>query len=284
MPPEDQIFQDSNESAGSAATTTTTEEPSAAPAVPTNGHSTMSPDQVEEMLDARLGPITQSLQGMNQFFQTLQQRAQEPAPQPEPNQEDWNNQFYNDPKGTIQREFEQSAAGVIGPTAQTLGDLVIENQRNIIDQQWGKGAWDEVFQPSLGPVIDEAKRTNPAQLLNKSAIENAVATVTGRNVDALVARRSAMSEESTKAEEEQVNKLAQAVLSRTNLQGGIRRNNDQGPPKLDDSHNENLAAMARDKGEEPDRQLLAVLMQTGDDTGTTLEQWQSAVPKEGSKS
>lgn len=275
--PDDPIF-DTESAEETTESTETTEETTEA----SSKDSTTASPPADAATEARLARMEQAMTSMGTFFQQLQNRLAEqqgqPQNAPDPSQDkDWAQRFYDDPEGTVKRTAEELMSGVVGPAANTLGDVILNEQRTAIDSKWGAGAWEAHVAPTLQPVIDEARRTNPAQLLNKSALENAVGTVVARHVDALLEHR----ESHKKADDPEalVKQVTERVLSSTNLTGGLRRSNGDAP-KLDADQKAVLKALQADTGETRDENLLAVLMDTGDaHTGTTLEQYEAAVKR-----
>jgi hypothetical protein len=234
---------------------------------------------VAQAVEAQVAPLRESLQGMNQFFQQLQSQTEgqltETPGTPAAQDGDFAQEFYNDPQGAVAAEFSRQATPLISQQADTLSTMLIEGERAKIDSQYGEGAWEEVFQPELGPVIDSVKKTDPMRLMNREAISNAVATVVGKNVDKLMERRQANESTLQDSQGDLVNRVTEQVLSQTNLTGGIRRAPNGGEAKLSEDHKEYLEAFFRETGEKPDEQRLATMM----NTGGTLEEWQAAQAK-----
>jgi hypothetical protein len=261
------------------------------PPAPNGSDPAPAPVVDNSAMDARMGRIEEGMQSMTQFFTSLQERMESIPPNQgagapaaaaaEP--EDFNTRFYADPQKAIQDTVQEQTAGVVHPAAQTIGDMIISQEQAKIDGKWGEGAWDTHIKPVLDPVLNEARRQNPAQLFNRTAIENAVGSILARNIDGLIEHKTAHGTKQAGADSALVEKVAAEVMSRTNLTGGLRRPNGDTPEKLGPEHDETLKKMFEDTGEAPDEKTLAILMETGNPEGTTLEQFEATMSKLGGK-
>ena len=243
--------------------------------------STLSEERVSEIVQESLSPVTESLASMNQFFKTLQERAAEQGngQRPDESETDFNDRLYADAQGTIRQEIANETLPILGTAGATLGDIILESEQMQIDSKYGEGTWNEIYGPVLNGVIDDLRRSNPAQLLNKTAIKNAVQSITGRNVDALMERRDKVKTSGTQSEEAAVEKLVEATLSRSNLSGGIRRSSASEGKGLDAEQKEILALFEKETGESEDADRLASVIQVRNPQGTTLAAYQKATAK-----
>jgi len=237
--------------------------------------------------DARLSQIednqtamAESLAGMNQFFQGLQQRMADTPPAgaegPSPTEGDWNEKFYADPQNTIRQEIANETMPVVSAAAKQLSELAIQNEQLKTDAKWGEGAWAKYFEPDLGPVFTELGRTNPAQLMNQPAIQNAIGTVGYKYIDDLREHQSAAQVAATEGETAAVTKLTDAVVSRTNLTGGIRHSASEGKTTLNPDQKDLLGLFQKETGETQDGDRLASIIGVSQDGGTSLEAWEAA--------
>jgi len=275
---DDPIFETSDEhveaEAGSSAETTTDDEPTAAKPAAVAPAPTSDP-----AVEARMSRIEESLQGMGSFFQSLQSRMEQIPPQGAEAEtvsgdpKDWNTRFYEAPEDTVRQTIDQATAGVVGPAAKSISNLVIAGEAARFDGKWGTGAWDNYIKPTLGPILTQA---NPAQLLNQPAIENAVGSILARNIDDVLKYKAEHAK--TDPQDELVRKTAEMVMSHANLTGGFKRPTPEGSAlSLEDK--EILKAFEADTGEKRDEKSMAALMSIGDDEGTTLEQYEQAMAK-----
>lgn len=235
--------------------------------------------RVGEILDARLGPITESLRGMNDFFGILRERAaQQQAEAATGDDGDFNRQWIENPQQVLAQTFAREAQPIVALTADALGEQLLSNEESKIDEEFGPEAWQQVIRPKLDPVVAHVKATNPQQLLNKEAVRNAIRTILGHedNRAKLNELRDKWTKDRATKDTATVDQLTEQVLSRSNLSGGIRRV-DGKVEKLTPEQLGILDAFERDMGVRPDEQRLASLISLDSGTvGTTLEQWQKA--------
>jgi hypothetical protein len=282
--PNDPIFENSpaNDSAGSGN--------------PTGGGQTdgatadgagagLTPETIGQIVADAVKPITDKVSGMEGFFTELQQRA---AQQDNQANNDAGQSapaaavdFFTDPESAVREVFRQEAGPLVQQLGSTTGDTVLAEEQASIVETFGQNAWDSVFSPVLTPVINNVKAQNPAQLLDRTALKNAIKTITGDNFATLREAQDAVAKERDEAGMKQADTIANLVIQRTNPSGGIRRVQGDKPVKLDGpEYQEYIEGFFKETGNKPDIDRLSALATTGVETPagrvTTLEQWQSA--------
>jgi hypothetical protein len=268
--PDDAVFEGSPKPNGGAEKTA---EPAGATQTPVG----LTPEQVEAKLEEKLSPIEKSLSEMNNFFAKLQEQAAagtqataEPA-----EGEDWATRFYNEPQGTVKSEIQSEVAPVLQQAAGTMGKMLLDQHHTAIDAEFGEGAWDEVFEGRLAPIVREAAQTNPTSLMSETAVRNAVNSIKGDNFAVLAARAAKLAEKPSEDPNEAI--IAAAAERAVEMTGGIRRIPSSKEEKLDDEESQEfLKTFFRQTGEEPDPGKLAKLMSAGNYIGD----WEKATKKE----
>jgi predicted nucleic acid-binding Zn ribbon protein len=257
MPPEDTVFDGKPNGSG--------EEISAEPAAATQNPVALTQEELDAKLEAKLDPIQRSMEQMNNFFVKLQEQAQQGMSAPKDtsgDDVDWATKFYNEPQGTVREEIASATAPALQQAASTMGKMLLDNHKMAIDQEFGPGAWDEIFESKLAPVVAEAAKTNPTSLMSTTAVRNAVNTIKGDNFAAL-AERAIKAAEAAKGgpDEATIEAAANRVVEMT---GGIRRVKTDGVEKLDDEESQEfLKTFFKSTGETPDPTRLAKLMGAG---------------------
>ncbi len=229
------------------------EKQAASPAQPTPVG--LTKDEVSQIVSAALAPIQQSLRGIQQPAPA----AEEPVDESE---EAFANDFYKAPRATLQRELARLAQPLVAQQADLSSQLYVDQQREQIESKYGPGTWKDIFADKLDPVFDHLRANDPAQLLNKRAIENAIKTVMGDNLDALVDRRAAHTKAQSTAKETERTELRNQLFAESgNLTGGFRRTD---KPSLSEEHKDILRKMAEHDGVKRDENLIMAAMASGD--------------------
>lgn len=234
-------------------------------------------DEVATQLKEGLGPIQKSVEEFNQFLAGLKEQAAAPPVTPDPNTEDWATKFYGEPQKTVQDEIASQTAPALTQAASTMGKMLLDTQKAAIDAEFGAGAWDEVFEGRLAPIVADAAKTNPMSLMSPTAVQNAVNTIKGDNFADLAQRALKAAEVDSDPNKEIVDAVTSKVVEMT---GGIRRIPGAQEDKLDDEESQEfLKTHFKQTGEELDPQRLAKVMNL---TGSTYDEWKKATAsKEG---
>lgn len=232
--------------------------------------------------DSAIGDLKGGLQSINEFFDGLKKEAQvrtNAMQQPQGmTDEDFNTNFYNDPRGTIAHTVAEQALPVVSQNAKAISQIAVNNHRDQIDATYGPGTWDEIYQPKLGPVIEQALQTNPVALLDSTALDNAVKSISGDtdNMTRLFEKKGSYSQTQEEQQTASMEKTRDFVLSTSNMTGGIRRVSTDNV-KLDDEQKSLLKTITSDTGKAPNENRLATMI----NTGNTLEDWAQANDKLG---
>lgn len=226
---------------------------------------------VEKSVSTQVGPIQKSVNDMGEFFTYLQEQTKTP---PDTNGNDLSTKLYADPEGVIQEEFAKHATPLVQAQASSMSEFILKEQQERVEETWGAGAWDKVYAPEMKATMERVSKTNPMAIMNREAVTNAVDTLTGRNTDALIAHQKEWQESRDKKDTDNVQKLTDAVISQTNLVGGIRRSGAT-KPTLGPEHDESLDAFFRATGTKPDREELATMMGIGSEVGTTIDEYRA---------
>lgn len=214
---------------------------------------------------------------------TLQQAMEAPAPEPTPpapepqDPSDYLTDLANKPQETIQREALRIAQAVVaqgyGGTAQQLTDtshkMLISEQRQAIDGEFGKGTWKELYEPALASDLEAIRKANPVALSNPDSIQILVDRVTGQQRAALNERES---KHKTAQQEEWVSTRTE-IANSLPPSGLTRRSSADGEP--DDETKLFLAEVGNATGEKMDPKQFVKLMTSGN----KLEDWQSTQKK-----
>jgi hypothetical protein len=168
---------------------------SAAPATPPAPQLDLSPVVNE------IKALTQRIVQVEDFLQNVSnQQQQQAAPAPPLNDEDLSTQLLTDPKGTLEKQFEEFAKQKLGPALQTQfadrRDELVDHHRSTIDGEFGSGTWDELFVPELQ---DAFKNMPPEMAASRGHLRVMVNAIKGDKLDQLVEKAAALEE---KAEQE----------------------------------------------------------------------------------
>jgi hypothetical protein len=263
MPPDDEIFP----KAGGDTQESDTQQ--AQQATPPAG---ASREEVSALIDEKLGPIQKSTEQLNQFLAGLQeQNSTQQAAAAEPaNSEDWATKFYNSPQDTVQNEIQSVTEPTVRQVASTMGQLLLDKQKESVSSEFGPEAWDTYFDGPLSTAVANAVKEYPGSLMNPTAVENAVKTIKGDKFSELTALRAKIAEAKPNGpDEETVEQVANRVVEMT---GGIRRTPNSSQEKLDDAESQEfLNAHFKETGTKIDTSRLAKLM----NSGNSIEDWQA---------
>jgi len=238
-------------------------EPVAAPPVQNDSVS-------REEFNSVVSDLKSSLESVNTFFTTLRQESQR-APEPAPvSDDDFNTEFYNNPREAISSVFAEQALPIVAQNAKVTAQNAVHSHKAEIDSTYGEGTWDSIYEPRLGPVIDEALRTNPAMLLDTTSLDNAVKSISGDpgNMNKLFEMKANYSKSQQEMEQQNLEKTRDFVVNTTNMTGGLRRSS-SGQPKLDDEQKAILKSMTAETGKPMNEARLATLM----NSGNTIDEW-----------
>lgn len=238
------------------------------PADPPKAASSPEPANEElKSLQAQVSQIGESLASMQSFFKTLEERAQAGLQDPpqgpaEPDDEEFASEFYQKPGAAvdqrIRQRFASEAQPILSAQADFAAESLVREQRAEIDQKFGPGTWDDLFEKELRPVINEVKRTNPVALLNPTALRNAVNTVVGKNWDTLAEKRTSYQHNTEQEEQQKLMKLREELARTPGFSGGFRTGSD-GKPKLSDEQLGMLDEWKKHDGHERNPELLAAM-------------------------
>lgn len=229
---------------------------------------------VESTVTNKLSPIEKSVAGMSEFFQYLQGQSQAMDADKDGGK-DMSTRLFEEPDQVIQEEFAKHATPLVQAQATAMGEFILRSHKERIDSKWGEGAWDKVYKTEIEATLDRVSKTNPMAIMNNEAVTNAVDTLTGRNTDALLEHKRETDESREKSDQDNVDRMAEAVISKGNLTGGIRRVSNR-KPTLGPEHDESLDSFFRATGEKPDRDELAKMMNIGSELGTSYEEWKAS--------
>ena len=175
-------------------------------------------------------------------------------------------------EGTIAKQVQAAAAPIVTQVANTVSAEVIKRQVDEIDEKYGPGTWKAVFADKLEPVFENARRTDPTQLMNPAAIANAVSAVKGQEFDTLVERQAEYINTRAQVEADRVANLTDQVVSNTNLSGGLRLTVPGRSRELDEHADTYLSTVLKETGELRDKSALKIALNSGND----YESWQRA--------
>ena len=244
------------------------ETPAPEPSAPAAAPAGVSPEDFS-VLQQGQAQLAQNLEQLTGALQAMAQRDSSP-PQPPASAEDFASRFYTEPEDTIKEVFRRESQSVVGPMADLASSMLLENQEQRLDHEFGPGTWKEVFHPQLQPVFDHLKKSDPGQLLNRQAIENAISTIKGQRFSELAERRTNYTTASRKASEEATEAERAKILGRVGNLGGGLRPDGSGPPALTEDHKAILAEMSKADGIARDGAHYAKLLSSD---VTTLEDY-----------
>lgn len=263
------------------------------PAAPSNGGDpTATPnvtlEQATEMV--RQG-VEQATQPLLERLEALNQPAPAPPPAatPEPTPPgDFLTEFSQSPEQAVDARVD-ARLKALGPVLQNIvtggHGAFVDIEAQLVDGQFGEGAWQEHFQKPLTKIWDAYRANNPVALSDRATIQREVNGLKGQLFDQLVEFKQKSAETRAAAANENLKSLTDgvvgAVVERTNLTGGIRRM-DPGEPTAAEIDRvkpylaERISAIG---GEESPKEFLKRT-----DYGNTLEDYrkkQAELKKEG---
>ena len=217
-----------------------------------------SPTQTAALASA-VEPLKEAITALNERITQATTPAPVATPEP-PTDDEFGQQFYQNPRGTIQSEFDRAAQPLVGQLADQVAEANMLTQAQRVDKDWGQGAFAAVIESEFRPIVEEAKRLNPQGLLDRTSFNNAVDTVVGRRAKELVEFAKGATEALSKSELETVQKLRDSVVMEVqpNLSGGIRRGG-PGAIGLSDEQKQIARDMTKADGIKRDEKILAAL-------------------------
>ena len=152
------------------------------------------------------------------------------APKPAPaSNEDLSTELLSNPKEALSREvsailepqvaaFQEQRQGIDNALFETQHQLLIRDEKEKVDSEFGEGTWDKEFAPDLDPIFNNLRAQNPAALANQAIINQGVVGVKGGpKFDTLQKARVEAAEAAAQSNDRKVQDLASKV---TTLTGG----------------------------------------------------------------
>lgn len=210
-------------------------EPGQEPNEPANDDSRFQAlaEQIDLTNKAVAGMATQL---SNVFTDAANQPAPTPDPVIEPTVPPNTDEFLNDlaQRGSVVVDERVSAgikevtdrqfAPVMSTMIETTHDSLLQSQRDVVDEAWGPGTFDEVIMPELSKEITQLRTLNFRSLADKTAIKALVDRHIGLNYRTLKERDSKYVEEketvAKKEHEDLVSSLPTGGAPRISLREG----------------------------------------------------------------
>lgn len=295
MPPDDPIFPQQGADAAAAPDSSDTgaaakSAAAAAPSAPPTPEQVQQ--QISEAVTAAVGPLTSEMGAIKGFMEKVA-GALEPegeggargsqgngagaggagnASSGAPGEEFWN-RFYHDPEGAVDERLRAGAAPLVGALAQPVVQMQLAQLEEGVDKKWGKGAYATLLKADMDRIIEKA---DPTAAVNPVALQSALNSVVGAQVDALAEHREKAQTQDAEANSKRTDEAVLESLRRqgidpTTMTGGLRRV-PTGEAKLPEEASDYIAGQLRDAGREVDEKRLGVML----NTGSSFSDWQKA--------
>lgn len=190
--------------------------------------------------------------------------AAAPAAAPAGAPDDWNNQFFADPRDTIRKEVNEVTAGTVREFARAQSQVLLDQLRTNVERDYYPGVWGELFEGRLSKAVENSLKSNPLQVVNIDNLKVAVNSITGEHVDKLVTGRDAHRKatgEATAKERESI--MEQVRRELPGLTGGVRLVSAGGEATLDQTGKDYINSVFAKTGSAPDEKELAVALTMG---------------------
>lgn len=291
MPPEDPIFTTNPPEAGKPSPGPNGGTPPPAQAQPSGGggeNPSAGVGNLDEKIQAALGPLTKTVKNlegfMGQLSETLQGGGGNP-PNPSGNSGgggeggDWFDQFTQGPRESVVKVFNEEAGPLVSQLARAQTSLHLREIQGEIDRKWGDGAYHDLIEENLQGIVEKTLRQNPGLLLGKDALQITVDGLVGRSVDALASHKEKADNLQRETREKEAVESVTAALQKqgidpTSLSGGIRRVSPVSE-KLPPEAQEYLVGQLKEAGRHIDERRLALMR----GIGGTYEEWKAADEK-----
>lgn len=159
------------------------------------------PDNRVGVLETQVSQMAEHIQSLTRSLQQALDTPVEtpPPPKPEPTGDEYLDRLARQPKETIAETAAETALRVaretMGPGLtqlfDTAGRLVLQEKRNEVDSQFGPGAFEAEFLPSLKQNLDQLRKVNPKAVADPDTVQALIDRIRGQKFDALVTRREA---------------------------------------------------------------------------------------------
>jgi hypothetical protein len=229
--------------------------------------------------DARVDQLAAQVERLVSQLDSL---ANTPAPAPvapEPTPEpvapgDALQELAADPQGfvakTARDEAQRLVSEAVNPTVMQVLDAASQQLVNShalrIEQEFGAGAWDDMFKPALEADLVRLREVSPRSLADPATIEALVNRLYGgENFTKLTERKAEHAKKLGEQEQEGLQKVARLVP-----QGGVPRlRKGNGEAGLPEDVEKFLKEVDAATGRPQDRERFEKLYATGEDTGRT---------------
>jgi hypothetical protein len=195
-----------------------------------------------ELISQALQPVMGEVKAQAEAIQNLatgMTNQQPREPQNTEPQRDFLTQFSEDPEGAI--------GGVVGDQFKTVVPLLSNLMNSAtgafvgiesveIDKEFGVGAWDKFFEKPMNQILDTYRSQNAAALSDRNTITKEINGLKGQVLNDLVEFRTGSRKTAAEKAEADNKELVDSVsgVVRTNLTGGLRRNESTGTEVTDE--------------------------------------------------
>lgn len=181
----------------------------------------ITPQDLTRAVQEATGPLLERLEQLQQENRQLAQQRSESAPTTP--QGDFLERFANDPEGAIKEiasAQDKEIAPALAQLYTTVHDSILANEQILVDQRYGDGTWDEMFQKPLKEIFTHAQQVNPTIIANRDWVRGEVAKLRGFHEDALQERRLKAAEAAEKQRSKGMDEIARHAVNRFNISGG----------------------------------------------------------------
>jgi hypothetical protein len=230
-----------------------------------------------------MAPLREEISGLrveNQNLAGQLQSRQNPEPTP-PTEDEFLNQFAADPKGSIARAVKeavgtefQNLAPILTTHNEVASQGLVEAQRASIDNQFGRGTFEEVVHPLLAKIMDDTRKVDPASLAKPDWIQTQVNSIKGFKMDELIERKTNFQTSTQEAQNQQIDQIAQRARQVAGLTGGQKITGSEDDIKTRELSDEEkaFAASVQAGGQSVD----IVNLRRSGQTGNTLDDWRAS--------
>jgi hypothetical protein len=214
------------------------------PDPPTNGgdpnpETSITMQGAAELIVQAQAPLLEKINELGEATAKLAANAANPQNRQAPalvptNDEDFLTQFGIDPEKAVDAKVAAGIQAQLGTIAPLIGNLMnsgtsafvgLEAQQ--VDAEFGPGAWAKLFDKPMNTIIESYRTNNATALADRNTITREVNGLKGQLINELVEFRSTATKSNADNAAAQRKELADGIVEdvtqRTNMTGGIRR-------------------------------------------------------------
>jgi len=189
--------------------------------------------QAQAPLLEKINELSEATARLASNAMNSQQRNYAPALVPT-NDEDFLTQFSTDPEKAVEAKVARGIQAQLGSLAPLIGNLMnsgtsafVGLEAQTVDAEFGPGAWAKLFDKPMNTIIDSYRTNNATALADRNTITREVNGLKGQLINELIEFRNSStkltSEQMAAQKKELSDSIVQDVTQRTNMTGGIRR-------------------------------------------------------------